>query len=182
MHIVLDLDNTLLFGSATKIAGQKIRGECNFGISCPKSKLYMYFRPGLIPFLNKCFETFDTVSIWTAASKKWLHTFLSALDVHAPGLSSQFVFTYSWIDVTRSIQHNYIKDLSGMYNSCKGKEIGMNSSNIVLVDDSHVTYMLDPEHVVKITEWTGSDDDTALETMFETLKTRQEKINIDAKT
>jgi TFIIF-interacting CTD phosphatase-like protein len=48
-HIILDIDGTLID---------------NVGDS-------IYQRPYLKEFLDYCFETFETVSIWTAASREW---------------------------------------------------------------------------------------------------------------
>ncbi len=88
-HLVLDIDGTLIDNKEEKIDGIE-----SFEFKCKEFTCYIYKRPHLDEFLDYCFDKFDSVSIWTAASKGWMDIVLTNIinEKH----SKQFLFTYSW--------------------------------------------------------------------------------------
>lgn len=167
-HIVLDLDATLLTG-ATQVHGTTPDGLIEND--------YMYLRPGAVKFVQKCFDAFDTVSIWTAAQPSWLELFLAVLDKHDATLRPQFLFTWTWEHVTKNcvrgpFEFKFIKDLPELWNHPRGKEAGMTSDNVVLLDD-YAALAIGPyrDNTCIVSKWTdpSNRDDTELPRVFQEL-------------
>lgn len=166
-HIVLDLDGALIKAKFTS-KHPSIRHN---GVT--DGDMFMYFRPGTVAFLRKCFATYKTVSIWTAAQPCWLNTFLDALDREDPTLRPNFLFTWDWRRVTEhpntpcGTRLLYTKDLAKMWLDPLGVEAGMSSSNVFLLDDNMDNSRLWPDNFTHIPTWKNIElqDDTVLEDM-----------------
>ena len=166
-HLVLDLDETLVYrDGAPQVTIARWNCTCEHipaTQQTPFYSVYMYFRPGLISFLQRCIAHFETVSIWTAAQKSWLDTFLRTLDEHDPTLRSRLYFKWNWAH--RTVHYNIIsgkhkgqqlefaKDLSTMCATKEAIEVGMTLDNVLLVDDSKYEKNVNPNNALQIVAW-----------------------------
>lgn len=124
-HLVLDMDQTLV---TTSHYSNEIRGtRAMITMWQYNPPCHVFFRPGVIEFLQNAFMQFGSVSIWTAAHESWLNQVLNLLDWQDFGISKRFAFTWH-------AKHGF-KYLDRMYNSYEGQQLGMNSKNVFLVDD-----------------------------------------------
>lgn len=78
MNIVLDIDGTLIEETPSSMKESRIN-----------------HRPHLHTFLAFCFDNFDTVSIWTAASEEWANEVISSF-----GLDKKFAYVYTGKNTT----------------------------------------------------------------------------------
>ncbi len=155
-HIVLDLDHTLLVGETTTHTGLTPLNVL-FESGDP---LYMYLRPHAIAFLQACVTSFKTVSIWTAGTTEWLHTFLTGLERVNPQLRSQLLFTWDRTHTTTSHRVPYFKDLHKLWTHEMGKRVGMTAENVCLVDDNLDLMFYWTNNLICITPWEDTTDQT----------------------
>lgn len=158
MHIILDIDGTL------------VGSDKEFNI---------YPRPHIKEFLNYCFKEFDSVSIWTAASKDWADRVLNTV---APKRTFRFVWsedrcTYR-SDRNKIYQGDFfafpivIKPLKKVWR----KYDDMTRDNTIIVDDTPNTYKDNYGNAIPITTYKHEDDknDDELLKLIQFLKTIKE--------
>jgi hypothetical protein len=75
IHLILDIDCTLLYASQIKDDRFKYIPIYFDKISLRKKKptLYIYLRPNLQPFLSYCFNNFKSVSLWSLGQKSYVN-------------------------------------------------------------------------------------------------------------
>lgn len=180
-HLVLDIDHTLVGNACTFYYSKRPANA----VGVWKGK-YMLFRPGVIDFLQKCVDKFETVSLWTTSPRIWLNMFVDA--VHKQNPDIQFYMKWAWENRTTHIKVvdgpyaganlDFGKSLRAMCSSEKGCEAGMTLDNTVLVDDSIGHVHTNPKgSVLQIEAWDRlNNQDTALEKMWQTLITHN---NVD---
>jgi hypothetical protein len=169
LHIILDIDGTCISNHIDSeiyqcVNPNMILNEDTFG----------YHRPGLIEFLNKCFEKFASVSLWTAAGSIWMSKFIDSL----PGsIQNKFIHTWSFKNCVK-IQGIYVKPLQIMWNNEISKKIGMNRDNTIIVDDVEEVCIMNLDNHYHIKQFDYYDhNDNELESVYLFL----EKINMELK-
>jgi len=145
LRIVLDIDGTL--------------------IKIPDGSSTVTLRPYVIEFLNFCFNTFEKVSIWTAATPEWARFVLAHLTVSNGGKEFPFDFVYSREKCSTKIIQNsfypeqmYIKPLRKVWKSCPGYD----RHNTVIVDDIPETFQDNYGNGIPITSYFGGFDENLI--------------------
>lgn len=140
MHLILDLDGTLIDD----------QGACQA-------------RPYLKEFLDFCFTTFETVSIWTTASRLWFNHIYQLL--LAPRV---FTFVYCEDRCTTLLDRDVdtlfpesiqIKPLKKVF---QNRSLPHSKNNTFMVDDTPETYCRNYGNAIPITTFQGSQHDRAL--------------------
>lgn len=165
IHLVLDVDGTL------------VNELMNLPVDCSTESMQhilddqMTARPHLEHFLEICFATCKTVSIWTAASDDWykyiynkhLKPILDKLNVK---FTLQFTRKRCTARYTASGLYSngilYEKRLKKMQ---KRKWINMDDAdetNMLIVDDTPHTYYRNYGNAIAVERYYGGDDDTLL--------------------
>lgn len=156
MHLILDLDNTLLYG--------EIR----------HNKLFkLLFRPYLAKFLDYCFHNFETVNIWTAGTRYYFEAIYPELMKYVPeGKSFNLIYTsekctYKIKEYMGICTHRYvIKKIRKMVKKIPGATI----NNTLIVDDNYITAIQNYGNFVGISPFHGNDTDTELLNLIYKLK------------
>lgn len=136
MHIVLDLDQTLIHTDKTGIT---------------------YARPGLKEFLAFLFKSFDSVSIWTAGTNKYAFRVISSL---FPEHREKFMFIWSR-GHTERINGTHFKPLEKMFSHPMAEYCGMTRENTIMIDDRDDILAFNPGNGLIVPEWycdTPDDD------------------------
>jgi hypothetical protein len=163
MHIILDVDGTLVDGDGYNV--------------WPRSHLK--------EFIAFCFDYFDSVSIWTAASSDWYHLVYQKVlkDMIPEGKTFLFVFTGNrCVNVTdydaiesgefypRTIA---IKPLIKVWHKYKT----LNRNNTLILDDTRTTYERNYGNAIPISTFVHGDEtyDSELSKLIKWIK--EEKFN-----
>lgn len=145
MHLVLDLDGTLADHDGTRFTP----------------------RPHLIPFLRWALAHFESVRIWTAASREWwcafYHQELAARDIVFDEVLTQedcILRRSSWYAQDAV---TVLKPLEILY----ARHAEMNAENTIIVDDTPSTAAQNPQNLYLIPEFDGRNyaDEELLELM-----------------
>jgi hypothetical protein len=140
MHIILDLDGTLIDGD----------GEHR-----------IYPRPHLQVFLDFCFAHYESVSIWTAAPREWLELARARLFSDRPfrflwsGERCALIWPWrgSYWNADRTPEA--IKPLKKVWR----RYPDMNRNNTMIVDDTPATYRRNYGNAIPIPNFNWSDRD-----------------------
>lgn len=133
-HVVLDMDGTLI-------------GED-----------HICARPYLREFFEFLFSEFETVTIWTSASKSWYQT------VHAkflkPNMPTDASFFQTWFnDKCKKDPDGFqYKPLSKFFKKYKG----FSRSNTVIIDNDPDNYFYDKGNAIPIETYLGTQKDSEL--------------------
>lgn len=150
--LVLDLDETLVHSSFTKI------NDADFEISIELDgsvyQVYVRKRPGVDEFMKWISDKFEVV-IFTASLAKYADPLLDILDKDR--IVKKRLFREA------CVQHfgNYVKDLSLL-----GREL----KHSIIVDNSPFSYMFQPSNAIAITSWFNDQEDNELIEMFPKLE------------
>lgn len=143
MHIVFDLDETLIHSLST----------------FRKSDL----RPHALELLRFCVANFDSVSIWTAASDEW---WLQNRAWHFREFEFAHVFTekkcvYYWdyMNAEREPERRKCKPLSKLW---RNKSNALTRDNTIIVDDDHWNSVRNYGNAIIVSEWNGDARDEEL--------------------
>lgn len=163
LHVVLDMDQTLLFGCMDK------QTTCDAHYGCmTQFDVVIYLRPHVQAFLKKSFSSFASVSLYSAATKSWIDEGIKAMGPICENFEMVMDKTHL---------RNQLKDLRILYTTEKGIELGMNETNTVLVDDClhHGAYQ--PENIINIKPYhTINENDQELEKIYDQLVCIQQRI------
>lgn len=143
MHLVLDVDKTLIHGS---IENDKVK---------------ITARPYLDKFLEYVFTHCETVSIWTAATPEWFWMIYDLVLKHRIPEGKSFHFVRCRPDCTSKTVNGsmiYEKPLSILWE----KYSYMNSKNTFIVDDNPDTYRSNPMNGIPIRAFSHEDVDNDL--------------------
>ena len=151
MNIILDIDGTLIN-------------------DVPNENDELIPRPFLTEFLDYCFENFQNVSIWTAATSGWYIYVRSKFLI-----GRNFDFVHTRYNCTRIADPDpdtlhpepiLIKPLKKIW-----RKTGYNRHNTLIIDDTPHTYQKNYGNAIHIPTFLGSKDDTCLQDIIELLDT-----------
>jgi hypothetical protein len=166
LHIILDMDGTLIDSDGINI----------------------YCRPRLKKFLNYCFNTFKSVSIWTAASQAWYNVVYNNCFKKILR-KNKFNIVYTELDCTDKFKYSdemfeynssNLKTIKSLKKLWRNKSTGMNRNNTLILDDTHETYQENygnaipiPTYNVKNPEYKNDNVLLRLMLWLPTLKNKQ---------
>ena len=156
MHLILDMDETLIWGDSWS------------GIEP---------RPFLQPFLQYCFENFETVSIWTAACAAWFEkincsVFCQILTDLNAERESEESHSFFLVYTRQHLDFNQVKNLEKLW---ENEEMPHTRDNTLAIDDKQYSYEKNPNHVVLVDPWCGKKEDDELVHLMDYLTLLQEK-------
>lgn len=142
--LVLDLDETLVHSSFKPVLNCDLTLEITFeGIL---SRVYVMKRPGISKFLKRMSELFEVV-VFTASLGNYADPLLDL------------------IDKERVIAHRLFRESCVLQNGCYVKDLsvlGRDLKNVIIVDNSPISYSLQPQNAVPITTWFDNKRDREL--------------------
>lgn len=142
--LVLDLDETLVHSSFTKISDADF--EISIELDGQIYQVYVRKRPGVDEFMEYVAKKFEVI-IFTASLAKYADPLLDILDTER--VVKKRLFREA------CVQHfgNYVKDLSLL-----GREL----KNTIIIDNSPFSYMFQPDNAIAITSWFNDQSDNEL--------------------
>jgi len=159
LHIVLDIDGTLMDNG--------LSSDNHDGISCSR---FLYFRPGLINFLDYCLKHCASVSIWTAGNEEWMSGFIKALPCR---FREAFLFTWHIKRCNVKYQRTglmttklvILKRLNKVWSKKWTKKIGMTRNNTIIIEDTPSNCLNNYGNAVYVSEYNrfklkAQEDDT----------------------
>lgn len=134
LHVVLDMDQTLLFGSidSNHLPNEQDTYVTHFG-------MIIHLRPKVRTFLQKSFASFASVSLYSAASQEWIDEGLKAMGPICDNFN---------MIMDKKYLRNQLKDLKMIYSTEKGLELCMNKTNTILVDDCVYHCAYQPNNII----------------------------------
>lgn len=154
MHLVLDLDETLIHVSVTPVK------EYDFTFVIQGSRYWGKKRPNLDLFLRFVFKRFQSVSVWTAATAEYAKRVVHA--IMTPEQRKKLAFFKTRQDLTAPKDGPYFKPLSKIFRSKKAKRMGMTPQNTIMIDDRDDVLSDNPGNGIKIPAWKGVKSDQYL--------------------
>ncbi len=147
MLLVLDLDETLLYSTVTRLAGipDALVGE-----------YYVYFRPGLADFLEYATRNFR-VAVWTSSSPSYATGIVPR--VFPETMHLEFVWTRD--QCTRGINRQS-KETSWSKDLRKVNAAGFSIATTVLIDDQAGAPGDAAANHIQVIPFTGQTNDTEL--------------------
>ena len=159
IHLILDIDCTLLFASHTKNDNFKYIPIYFDKRSLKKKKasLYVYLRPDLQHFLSYCFNNFKSVSLWSLGHKSYVkliaHLLYSIYDIpkFKTVLSrSDYSFDYLEYCPINKIWQPRIDMLSKNLQYLFNDNNDFNQKNTLFVEDTIVTHINNFKNLIQI--------------------------------
>jgi len=143
--LVLDLDETLVHSSFQPVMGADLR--ITITLDGEEYEVYVSKRPGVDEFLQHCKDSGWEIIIFTASLALYADPVLDRLDTNR--VSSFRLFRESC-----TLHYgNFVKDLT---------RLGRKLKNTVIVDNSPLSYMFQPDNAIPITSWFSDKSDTEL--------------------
>ncbi len=164
--LVLDLDETLIFGSE-----KPLERSADLIID---EKYYIYQRPHLQEFLSFSFQNF-LVGIWTSSSLSYASAIVKA--ILTPEQNLEFLWdrercTYRYDHDTD--KYYWVKNLK------KLKKKGYYLESIIMIDDSPDKIEENYGNHIRVSEYTGQEDDDELLLLITYLNIIKDEANIRA--
>ncbi|KAF7457495.1 NIF-domain-containing protein [Cryptosporidium felis] len=142
--LVLDLDETLIHSSFQPVRNASF--TINIEIDGEYYDVYVLKRPGVDKFLNIVTSLYEVV-VFTASLSKYANPLLDRLD-------PMNKCPYRLFRENCTVEGNsYIKDLS---------KLGRPLKDIIIIDNSPISYILQPENAIPISSWFNDENDTQL--------------------
>lgn len=142
--LVLDLDETLVHSSFKPVP------EADFLVPVEIDgvvyQVYVSKRPHVDAFLKRCGELFEVV-LFTASLAKYADPVTDLLD------ASKSIHARLFRESCVMYNGSYVKDLS---------LLGRNVKTTIIIDNSPVSYMFQPENAIPISSWFDDPEDTEL--------------------
>lgn len=157
--LVIDLDETLVHSNfkfvpdADFVVPVEIDGTVH--------KVFVLKRPGCDEFLRRVGALYEIV-IFTASLGKYANPVLDLLDIH------RVVHFRLFREACVNYDGNFVKDLSRL-----GREL----KNVIIIDNSSTSYMLQPRNAVPIKSWFDDPNDEELFHLAKTLEDMAEVPN-----
>eukprot|EP01103_Thecamoeba_quadrilineata_P012760 TRINITY_DN3373_c0_g1_i1.p1 TRINITY_DN3373_c0_g1~~TRINITY_DN3373_c0_g1_i1.p1 ORF type:complete len:231 (-),score=21.66 TRINITY_DN3373_c0_g1_i1:64-756(-) len=142
--LVLDLDETLIHSSFKEIQNSDI--FISIEVDTCQYNIHVLKRPHVDLFL-KCVSEWYEVVVFTASLSKYADAVLDKLDVNK--VVTHRLFRESCVNH----MDNYIKDL-GL--------LGRDLNGVIIIDNSPVSYMSQPENAVPVKSWFDDKEDSEL--------------------
>lgn len=137
---------------------------------------YVLLRPGLKKFLSFVFKNFESVNIWTAATKEYAHIIMRRV-------LSEAQFKKLGFFNTRNHTIAGSKPLSLVFKSEAAKKVGIRPDNTIMIDDKITVLKWNPGNGIVLPAWTGDTTDKYLLKLVIVLKgILEHKLVIDPKT
>ena len=146
--LVLDLDETLVHSSFNRVESPDF--VIPVEIDGRMMDVFVQKRPGLDAFLHRVCPKFEVV-IFTASLRKYANPLLDLLD------PEKWVRWRLFRDACSTHKGAYVKDLGRL-----GREL----KHTVIVDNSPMSYIFQPENALPISGFVGDPDDDALVSML----------------
>jgi TFIIF-interacting CTD phosphatase-like protein len=154
MHLVLDLDETLISVSMNPIK------DPDFKFSLQGTIYYGKKRPGLDLFLTFAFKRFQTVNVWTAATWEYAHRVLN--HIMTAEQRSRLAFFKTRKDLAAFNEGPYYKPLEKIFSDPKAKKLGLTKANTIMIDDRDDVLRDNPGNGIMIPPWKGRKNDKYL--------------------
>lgn len=151
MHLVLDLDETLIHITLKPI------DDPDFTFRLDGDTYYGKKRPGLDTFLRYIFSKYESVSVWTAATKNYADKVLSKIMTTEQIRRLKFLKTRR--DLTRIPGQPYMKQLQRVFND---PSYGISAENTIMIDDRADVLRNNPGNGLLIPPFKGSSRDQYL--------------------
>lgn len=160
MTVVLDLDETLISShEAGKVpcglrvalarhALQAVELSCDEKSERQSSRVVMFLRPGLLEFLQRL-TRFAEVVLFTAGVPAYAKPLADALDPAHRFFTARLYRNHT----VKTVWHNYVKDLS---------KLGRDLRRTVLVDNSPLSFLLQPANGIPCVPFKGGPGDEQL--------------------
>ena len=146
MNLVLDLDESLIHSVTEKPIG--IKKSSYFSFEIYGTTYYVIKRPGIKELFCYIFKTFDTVSIWTAATKEYAERVIENIFTKA-----QVKKLYLKKFRTHLVKGDKVLDT--IFESNKS----FNKSNTLLIDDKPYVTGKNYGNTIVIPEFLGDSED-----------------------
>lgn len=150
--LVLDLDETLVHSSFERV-------DCSFSLPIEldgqQYPVYVLKRPFVDEFITECAKYYELV-IFTASLSEYANPVIDTLD--KKGLIKHRLFRESCVFHEGQA---YVKDLSRL-----GREL----KDCIIIDNSPLSYLFDPNNAIGCTSWFGDEMDTELLDLLPVLK------------
>ena len=154
MHLVLDLDETLISVSVLR------PNTYDFSFILNGTTYYGKKRPGLDLFLRFAFKNFETVSIWTAATREYAVKIVKYIMTEKQIAALMFFKTRK--DLAMSPGGSYFKPLRTIFTDPKAKTKGITPETTVMIDDKAEVLRDNPGSGILIPAWKGVQSDKYL--------------------
>ncbi len=145
--LILDLDETLLYGSE-----RQLHRSADFRVG----PFYLYKRPCLDQFLKSVASVYD-VAIWSSASEDYV----SGIAQHLKSIVGSWKFVWSRARCVQrlnpeTLEYDYIKDLR------KVQRLGFDLNRTLIVDDTPRKVCRNYGNAIYVSPFDGSDVDDEL--------------------
>lgn len=158
MHIVLDLDETLI-SITTLPTGIK---DAEFTFILNGNTYYGKKRPGLDLFLTFAFKRFKTVSIWTAATEDYAYNVVMNIMTPAQRKKLAFLKTRKDLAHTSDNPKSYFKPLEQIFQDPKAIKLGLTKEDTIMIDDRADVLSANQANGIMIPPWKGDRRDKYL--------------------
>jgi len=144
--LILDLDETLVHSSFKPVSGAdwvvpvEVEGTVH--------RVFVCKRPGLDFFMQRVAELFEVV-VFTASLDKYANPVLDLLEKCAPASVHHRLFREACVHTHGAL----VKDLT---------RLGRNVRQVIIVDNSPMSYLLQPENAIPISSWFDAPSDQQL--------------------
>ena len=159
MHIILDLDGTLV--NCTEDENKKI---------------IIDKRPYLEEFFDTIFEICESVSIWSAGDKDYVHYVLDRIKP----LNKKFLFIKTSDSCTKvyKYEYGYYIYLKKLGNIWKNKTLGLTKSNTIIIEDTPTNCIKNYGNSIYIPSYAGNKKDEYLLKLIKYIKWLNSQSNI----
>lgn len=142
--LVLDLDETLVHSSFKYMPQADLVVPVE--IDNQFQEVYVIKRPGVDEFMRRTGELFEVV-VFTASMSKYGNPLLDQLDIH------NVVHHRLFRESCYNHRGNYVKNLS---------RLGRPLKDIIIIDNSPISYIFQPEHAIPVSSWFSDVHDNEL--------------------
>lgn len=142
--LVLDLDETLVHSSFKPVLGADF--IVNVEIDRRIHTVYVSKRPHVDYFMQRVGQLFEVI-VFTASLSKYADPVLDRLDIH------RVVRGRLFREACSLYEGNYVKDMS---------ILGRPLAKSLIIDNSRISYMLQPGNAVPVSSWFDNRNDTKL--------------------
>ncbi|CAG9326128.1 unnamed protein product [Blepharisma stoltei] len=150
--LVLDLDETLIHSSLKPAIYYDFM--INVDNQFKTHKVFINIRPGVNEFLEKVSSLFEVI-VFTASISKYAEPLLNKIDPNG------YIKGRLFRDSCSIINGNYVKDLS---------KLGRNLKDVIIIDNSPMSYSLQPYNGIPIISWFDDKEDRELEKLVPILE------------
>lgn len=165
MHIILDIDNTLLESVDMRDAWWSIKKEPDCKLDLNNCTLNVYFRPFMryfIECLRSSGDFIDSVSFFSTGTREYCE---AVIDKIIPKKSRSRTFPYRILardncDIISYEQKKFlIKNLKNFWGT---NNLGANSNNTLIIDDSIIPHSSHPYNVLRVKPFFVQKDEARL--------------------